>query len=110
MSATYPLHMVRSHFGLRTSHNHPIPMLALSNIPREERLQQEAEAKRCVLLLSIDVLLTSFRRKSNEIDEQLRVGHNRPSLFVTYNRLQLEGIAARKRKAKERKILLLGQS
>ncbi|KAB5595618.1 Guanine nucleotide-binding protein alpha-4 subunit [Ceratobasidium theobromae] len=70
--------MVRSHFGLRTSHNHPIPMLALSNIPREERLQQEAEAK----------------RKSNEIDEQLR----------------LEGIAARKRKAKERKILLLGQS
>ncbi|KAG9102026.1 hypothetical protein FS749_000060 [Ceratobasidium sp. UAMH 11750] len=57
------------------------PMLALprdTHITREERLQQEAEAK----------------RRSNEIDEQLR----------------LESIALRKRRARERKILLLGQS
>ncbi|KAG8747643.1 hypothetical protein FRC10_000186 [Ceratobasidium sp. 414] len=61
-------------------------MLALqrdTHVPREERLQQEAEAKRQVP-----------RPRSNEIDEQLR----------------LESIALRKRKARERKILLLGQS
>ncbi|KAF8610262.1 G-alpha-domain-containing protein [Ceratobasidium sp. AG-I] len=57
-------------------------MLALPTrdvqLPREQRLQEEAEAK----------------RRSQEIDEQLR----------------LEGAAMRKRKDKERKILLLGQS
>ncbi|CUA68166.1 Guanine nucleotide-binding protein alpha-3 subunit [Rhizoctonia solani] len=52
-------------------------MLALNTMPRDDRSQAE-EAK----------------RRSNEIDEQLR----------------LESIAIKKRRSKERKILLLGQS
>ncbi|KDN42101.1 hypothetical protein RSAG8_06959, partial [Rhizoctonia solani AG-8 WAC10335] len=52
-------------------------MLALNAMPREDRLQAE-----------------DAKRRSNEIDEQLR----------------LEAIALKKRRSKERKILLLGQS